>query len=140
MRKKAESTKPSSIPNLILSVLLGTGVALLLFFLSALLVAALIWGGALSASKPGVFLTVCAALCAFVGSRTAIGKGSGQAMLTGAVTAAALCVVLILICFAAAGEIAFPVQLRAVLLSALAGGCFAGLLGGKKRRKKKKKK
>ena len=140
MRKKAELPKPPSIPGMVLPVLFGTGVGLALFFLSALLVAALIWGGALSASNPGVFMTVCAALCAFVGGRAAIRQGSGQAMLLGAVTAAALCVVLLLICFAAGGEPAFPVQLRAVLLSILAGGCFAGMLGGKKRKKKRAKK
>lgn len=139
MRKKAEFPKPSSISAMILPVLLGTGVALALFFVLALLVAALIWGGILSAAAPGAFLGVCAAICGFVGGRVAIRQGSGeQAMLLGAVTAAVLCIVLLLICFAVSGAPAFPVQLRAVLLSILAGGCFAGMLGGKKRRSKKK--
>lgn len=136
--RKAELPKAASIPALILPVLLGTGVALSLLFLSALLIAALIWGGVLPADNPNVLLTVCAGVCAFLGGRAAIGKGSGQAMLTGAVTAAAVCVVLFLICLAAAGELVFPVQLGAVLLMTMAGGCLSGMFGKKRRKKRKK--
>ena len=95
--RKADLPKAASIPAMILPVLLGTGVALALLFLSAFLVAALIWGGVLPADNPSLFLTVCAGVCAFIGGRVAIGKGSGQAMLTGALTAAVVCVALLLI-------------------------------------------
>lgn len=136
--RKAELPKASFIPALFLPVLLGTGVALTLLFLSAFLVAALIWGGVLPADNPSIFLTVCAGICAFIGGRAAIGKGSGQAMLTGAITAAVVCLVLLLICLAAAGEIAFPMHLGAVMLMTMAGGCLSGMFGKKRRKKRKK--
>ena len=136
--RKAGLPKAASIPALILPVLLGTGVALALLFLAAFLVAALIWGGVLPADNPSLFLTVCAGVCALIGGRAAIGKGSGQAMLTGALTAAVVCVALLLICLAAAGELAFPTQLGAVLLMTMAGGCLSGMFGKKRKKKRKK--
>lgn len=139
MRKKGEETikKPETMTAFVFPVLLGTGIAMLLLLLAALIMAGMIWGGALPASNPGMFLTVCAGICALIGSRIAIQKGSGQPIVMGAVTAAVLCIVMGGICLGSTGEMAFHAQFVGTLLMIMAGGTLAGLFGKTKRKRKR---
>lgn len=142
MRKKREETtkKTGNTTGELLSVLFGSGVALILILLVLLLFAGLISGGILPPTSPSFLLSACAGLCAFVGARLSIQKGRGafSPAVSGAVTGAVLCLVVMLICFGSRQEIAFHGQFAATLLMILAGGCLAGLFGKKKRRKKRK--
>ena len=139
MRKKEDKTakKPENTTAFVVPVLLGSGIAMLLLFLLALVMSGLIWSGALPASNPSMFLTICAGVCAFIGGRIAIQKGSGQPILLGVGTGVVLCIILVAICLGNTGKLAFYPQLAGTLLMILAGGAFAGLLGRKKRKKKK---
>lgn len=141
MRKKREETtkKTGNSTNAVLPVLFGSGVALVLILLILLLFAGLISGGILPASSPSFLLSACAGLCAFVGARFSIQKGSLSPIIAGAVTGAVLCLVVVIISLGCREEIAFHGQFASTLLMLLAGGCFAGLLGKKKRKNKKKK-
>ena len=144
MEKKAEkkregtSRRPERAAGSALAILLGTGVGLLLLLLLALLSAALIWGGVLSASVGGILLTVSAGICALVGGRVAVRKGSAP-MPAGAAVGGGLCLVLALVCLGTTGTAGFQGQFLGILLMLLAGGCLAGLLGKRTHKSKKKK-
>ena len=140
MNKKREETtkKTANTTGAFLPVLFGSGVALILILLVLLLFAGLISGGILPPSSPSFLLSVCAGLCAFVGARFSIQKGSLSPMVSGSVTGAVLCLVVMLISFGCREEIAFHGQFASTLLMLLAGGCLARLFGKKKRKKKKK--
>lgn len=141
MRKKREETtkKTGNTAATIFPILLGSGVALVLILFIFLLIAGFISGGVLPASSPSFLLSVCAGLCAFVGARFSIQRGSLSPMVSGSVTGAVLCLTVMLISFGGREEVAFHGQFASTLLMLLAGGCFAGLLGKKKRKNKKKK-
>lgn len=141
MGKKGQETvrKPEHAGASVVAILLGTGVGLVSLLLLALLSAGLIWGGVLSASMAGVLLTVSAGLCALLGGRVAVGKGSAP-MPTGAAVGGGLCLVLALVCLGTTGTAGFQGQFLGILLMLLAGGCLAGLMGKKTRKSKNKKK
>ncbi len=78
-------------------------------------------------------------LCAFVGGRIAIGRGSDPILISIA-TGGILCVLMLVICLSVFGAIPFHSKFLATILLTLAGSTLSGLLGDKKKRKKKKKK
>lgn len=123
-----------------LPILLGLVCSLALLALVVLLVAGLILGGVLPAASPGLALSVGAGLCALMGSRLAVGKGSGGPILTGSLTAGSLCLVMLLVCVLLRGALAVHGQFIGTLLMVLAGGWLAGLLGKKRAKKKPRKK
>ena len=143
LKKEVDTTNTAkqegrNLSALILPVLFGTGIALILLLLLTLLVAGLILGGIAPAEQAGMALSLCSGICAFVGGRFSVQKGSGQPMLAGAATAVLLCLVMILICLGSGGSISFHAQFAGTLLMLLAGGCLSGLLGTKKKKKRKK--
>ena len=140
MRKNGDASgkKPEG-KGLPLAVLMGTGFSMALLLILVLAVAALVWSGTLPASTPSIALSLCMGLCAFVGGRFAIGKGSAP-MVTGVAVGVVLACLTALICLAGAGRIPVHGAFLMTLLCALAGGSLSGLFGGKKLRKKKKKK
>lgn len=125
--------------NSVLHVLIGAGTALGLAFLLVFGVAVLIWSGTLPASTPSMALSICMGVCAFVGGRVAIGKGSAP-MVTGIVTGTVLVCFLMVICLIISSKIPSHGGFLALILLTLAGGAASGLFGGKKKQKKKKKK
>lgn len=139
MGKKGEeiSRKTSDPGGALLGILLGTGVGLALLLVLAFGVAALIWSGVLPAEKTGLILSGLAGLCAFIGGRVAVGKGSGGPMPLGAAAGACLCVLMGAICLGTTGSEGLHGRFLGVLLMLLAGGCLAGLLGRKKKKKKR---
>lgn len=126
MGKKGQETvrKPEYAGVSVVAILLGTGVGLVSLLLLALLSAGLIWGGVLSASMAGVLLTVSAGLCALLGGRVAVGKGSAP-MPAGAAVGGGLCLILALVCLGTTGTAGFQGQFLGILLMLLAGGCLA---------------
>ena len=125
--------------NCVLSIFFGAGVALCLALLLVLGLAALIWWGTLPTSAPSIILSICMGVCAFVGGRFAIGRGS-EPMLTGIAAGGLLAGLMMGSCLVTSARIPLHGGFLATILLTLAGGGFAGLLGGKKKRKKKKKK
>ena len=123
-----------------LHILLGAAFALGLVLLLVLGAAALIWSGTLPASTPSLALSFCMGLCAFAGGRFAIGKGSGNPIITGIITGGVLTGIIALICLCLSGNIPLHGRFLATILLTLAGGCLSGLFGRKKKRKKNKKK
>ena len=79
MVKNGEETakKEGKTTGNVLPVLLGTGTGLVLLLLLTLLAAGLIWSGVLPVSIAGMSLTIAAGLCALVGGRVAVNRGSG---------------------------------------------------------------
>ena len=121
--------------GLALAILLGGGLGVLLLLLLTLLISVLVWSGSVPV---GILLTIAAGLCALVGGRVAVKKGSGGSFLLGCGAGALICLVLLLVCLATSGMDGFHEQFIGILLMTLAGGCLAGLLGKPKKRKKKK--
>ena len=141
MGKNGEETtrKSEKTAGMALAILWGTGVGFLLLLLLALLSAGLIWGGILPTTMAGILLTISAGLCALIGGRVAVRKGSAP-MPAGAAVGGALCVILVLVCLGTTGTAGFQGQFLGILLMLLAGGCLAGLMGKKKGNRKTKKK
>ena len=124
--------------GLALAILLGGGLGVLLLLLLTLLISVLVWSGSVPVVTAGILLTIAAGLCALVGGRVAVKKGSGGSFLLGCGAGALICLVLLLVCLATSGMDGFHEQFIGILLITLAGGCLAGLLGKPKKRKKKK--
>ena len=103
-----------------------------------LLAAGLIWSGVLPVSIAGMSLTIAAGLCALVGGRVAVNRGSGGSLPMGSAAGGLLCLILGLVCLGTTGTEGFHGQFVGILLMTLAGGCLAGLMGKKKRKKKKR--
>lgn len=82
MVKNGEETakKEGKTTGNVLPVLLGTGTGLVLLLLLTLLAAGLIWSGVLPVSIAGMSLTIAAGLCALVGGRVAVNRGSGGSL------------------------------------------------------------
>lgn len=123
-----------------LPIFLGLICSLALLALLVLLVAGLILSGVLPAASPGLALSIGAGLCALMGSRLAVAKGSGGSIMTGSLTSGSLCVVMLLVCVLLRGSLAFHGQFIGTLLMILAGGWLAGLFGKKRAKKKPQKK
>ena len=136
MVKNGEETakKEGKTTGNVLPVLLGTGTGLVLLLLLTLLAAGLIWSGVLPVSIAGMSLTIAAGLCALVGGRVAVNRGSGGSLPMGSAAGGLLCLILGLVCLGTTGTEGFV----GILLMTLAGGCLAGLMGKKKRKKKKR--
>ena len=77
-------------------------------------------------------------LCALVGGRVAVNRGSGGSLPMGSAAGGLLCLILGLVCLGTTGTEGFHGQFVGILLMTLAGGCLAGLMGKKKRKKKKR--
>ena len=138
MVKNGEETakKEGKTTGNVLPVLLGTGTGLVLLLLLTLLAAGLIWSGVLPVSIAGMSLTIAAGLCALVGGRVAVNRGSGGSLPMGSAAGGLLCLILGLVCLGTTGTEGFHGQFVGILLMTLAGGCLAGLMGKKKRKKK----
>ena len=89
MVKNGEETakKEGKTTGNVLPVLLGTGTGLVLLLLLTLLAAGLIWSGVLPVSIAGMSLTIAAGLCALVGGRVAVNRGSGGSLPMGSAAA-----------------------------------------------------
>ena len=140
MVKNGEETakKEGKTTGNVLPVLLGPGTGLVLLLLLTLLAAGLIWSGVLPVSIAGMSLTIAAGLCALVGGRVAVNRGSGGSLPMGSAAGGLLCLILGLVCLGTTGTEVFHGQFVGILLMTLAGGCLAGLMGKKKRKKKKR--
>lgn len=141
MAKNGEAAaKPAARQGtgLILAMLLGSALSGLLLLLLTLLISALVWSGSVPLETAGMLLTLASGLCAFLGGRVAVKKGSAAPFPLGCGVGGLLCLVLALVCLAMSGTVGFHRQLIGILLMTLAGGCLAGLLGKPKKRKKKK--
>lgn len=139
MHKKGEEETKKKEPTVsVVPIFLGGGIALILLVLSAFVLAALIWGCALSPSNSGILLSICGGVSALIGGRIAIQKGSGSVFLTGVLSALFICVIMLIVCVGTRGAFEFNTQFLSTLLMILAGGALAGLLGRKKPKKKKR--
>ena len=96
MVKNGEETakKEGKTTGNVLPVLLGTGTGLVLLLLLTLLAAGLIWSGVLPVSIAGMSLTIAAGLCALVGGRVAVNRGSGGSLPMGSAAGGLLCLIL----------------------------------------------
>lgn len=141
MAKNGEAAAKTAVgqgTGLVLAILLGGGLGILLLLLLTLLISALVWSGSVPVVTAGIFLTVAAGLCALVGGRIAVKKGSGGSFPLGCGAGGLICLVLVSVCLATSGTDGFHEQFIGILLMTLAGGSLAGLLGKSKKRKKKK--
>lgn len=141
MAKKGEAAaKTAAAPGtgLVLALLFGGGFGALLLLLLTLLISALVWSGSVPLVTAGLLLTVASGLCALIGGRIAVKKGSGPSLPLGCGVGGLLCLALVLVCLGTSGTEGFHDQFIGILLMTLAGGCLAGLLGKPKKRKKKK--
>lgn len=89
--------------GLALAILLGGGLGVLLLLLLTLLISVLVWSGSVPVVTAGILLTIAAGLCALVGGRVAVKKGSGGSFLLGCGAGALICLVLVLVCLATPG-------------------------------------
>lgn len=115
------------------AVLLGAGLGLALLLLLVLVTAGLIWCGVVPAKAPSLLLSLLAFLCAWIGGRIAVGRSAGGSLISGGLTGAVLCGVLVILCLGTAGKAAFPGPWFATLALVLAGGGLAGLMGRRKK-------
>ena len=106
MVKNGEETakKEGKTTGNVLPVLLGTGTGLVLLLLLTLLAAGLIWSGVLPVSIAGMSLTIAAGLCALVGGRVAVNRGSGGSLPMGSAAGGLLCLILGLVCLGTTGN------------------------------------
>ena len=86
MAKNGEAAAKPAVgqgAGLALAILLGGGLGVLLLLLLTLLISVLVWSGSVPVVTAGILLTIAAGLCALVGGRVAVKKGSGGSFLLG---------------------------------------------------------
>lgn len=136
MRKNEDTRKNNSL-SIGVNVILGSVVGLLIAMILLLVLSIFISSGRIPESIMEQLVIGCVFLGSFIGSATAIKKHGGRSLIVG--TAVGIVFFLLTLVFGAfsSSDTMIGAMTLSVLIAALAGGVFAGVLDARRKPRKK---
>lgn len=129
-----------SLQGIILSLLFGGLIALTLCFLFLLIFSIMLVTGMIPEESMSTLCIILCGISSLVGGHFAIKRSDGPPLIVGLMTAAFLCILILIIGFCGYPNASLEGTSLWILLSALLGGGVAGLIKPNKKKKKRKKK